>query len=41
MGKIAGLGENFILLEIAEGVEIKVRRSSVGAVMPKGTLKEL
>jgi preprotein translocase subunit YajC len=41
MGKIADLGENFILLDIAEGVEIKVRRASVAAVMPKGTLKEL
>jgi preprotein translocase subunit YajC len=41
MGKIADIGDNFILLEIAEGVEIKVRRASVAAVMPKGTLKEL
>jgi preprotein translocase subunit YajC len=41
MGKIANLGDNFIQLEIADGVEIKVRRSSVSAVMPKGTLKEL
>ncbi len=41
MGKIVNLGDNFILLEIADGVEIKVRRTSVGAVMPKGTLKEL
>lgn len=41
MGKIVNLGDNFILLEVAEGVEIKVRRTSVGAVMPKGTLKEL
>ncbi len=41
MGKIANLGDNFILLEVAEGVEIKVRRTSISAVMPKGTLKEL
>lgn len=41
MGKITNLGDNFIQLEVAEGVEIKVRRSSVAAVMPKGTLKEL
>ncbi len=41
MGKIANIGDNFVLLEVAEGVEIKVRRTSVSAVMPKGTLKEL
>ncbi len=41
MGKIADLGDNFILLEVAEGINIKVRRTSVAAVMPKGTLKEL
>ena len=41
MGKIANLGDNFVQLEVADGVEIKVRRTSVSAVMPKGTLKEL
>jgi len=41
MGKITNLGDNFILLEIAEGVEVKIRRQSVATVMPKGTLKEL
>lgn len=41
VGKITDLGENFAKLEIAEGVEVKVRRSAVAGVMPKGTLKEL
>ncbi len=41
MGKIVNLGDNFVQLEVADGVEIKVRRTSVSAVMPKGTLKEL
>ncbi len=41
MGKITNMGDNFILLEIAEGVEVKIRRQSVSTVMPKGTLKEL
>lgn len=41
MGKITDLGENFVQLEIAEGVEVKVRRQSIAAVMPKGTLKDL
>ena len=41
MGKITALGENFAQVEIAKGVEVKVRRQAIGSVMPKGTLKEL
>jgi len=41
MGKVVDLGENFAKLEIADGVVVKIRRQSVGAIMPKGTLKEL
>lgn len=40
-GRIVDLGDNFILLEVAEGVRIKVRRMAVEAVLPKGTLQEL
>jgi len=41
MGRLTDLGENFAMVEIAEGIEVKVRRQSVVAVMPKGTLKEM
>lgn len=41
MGRLTDLGENFAMVEIAEGIEVKVRRASVVAVMPKGTLKEM
>lgn len=41
MGKITNLGDNFIQLEVADGVEVKIRRQAVATVMPKGTLKEL
>jgi preprotein translocase subunit YajC len=41
MGRITDLGDNFVSVEIASGVEVKVRRAAVEAVMPKGTLKEL
>lgn len=41
MGKITALGENFAQVEIAKGVEVKIRRHAIGSVMPKGTLKEL
>ncbi|PQJ95448.1 preprotein translocase subunit YajC [Chromatium okenii] len=40
-GRIAEIGDNFVLVEIAEGIQVKVRRSAVESVMPKGTLKDL
>lgn len=40
-GRIADLGDNFALLEVSEGVSVKIRRAAVEAVMPKGTLKDL
>ena len=41
MGKITDIGENFATMEIAEGIEVKIRRQSVAAIMPKGSLEEL
>ncbi len=39
LGKIADVGENFIQLEVANGVDIKVQKHSITTVMPKGTMK--
>ncbi len=39
LGKVTELGEQFIQVEIADGVRIKVQRHTVGALMPKGTIK--
>ena len=41
LGKITGVGENFVTIEIAKDVTINVQKHSVGALMPKGTIKEL
>jgi preprotein translocase subunit YajC len=41
MGKITEVGENFVKVEIADNVVVTVRRTSIEAVMPKGSLKEL
>jgi preprotein translocase subunit YajC len=41
MGRITEVGDNFVKVEVADGVEVTVRRSAVEAVMPKGTLKEM
>ena len=39
LGKIIRVEESFVTLEIAQGVEIKIQRSAVSALMPKGTYK--
>jgi preprotein translocase subunit YajC len=41
MGRVKDLGENFLLIEVASGVEVKVQRHAINSVMPKGTLKTL
>lgn len=41
LGKILDVGENFILVDAGEGVQLKVQRQAVSAVMPKGTTKSL
>ncbi len=40
-GKISKVGENYVSLEVAPGVEIAVQKAAVGNVLPKGTLKSL
>lgn len=37
IGRIAKLGETYLAVEIANGVEIQVQRSAVIQVLPKGT----
>lgn len=39
LGKITKVGDNFITLEIADGLRVQVQRMSVAALMPKGTMK--
>ena len=41
LGRITEVGDNFLLLEVAKGVELKVQKHAVSAIMPKGTLKNL
>jgi preprotein translocase subunit YajC len=41
LGRINDVGENFLVLEIAKDIEVKVQKQSVTQVMPKGTLKTL
>jgi preprotein translocase subunit YajC len=39
LGKIAKIGETYIHVEVASGVEVQVQRASVIQVLPKGTIK--
>ncbi len=41
LGKITELGENFVVVEISKGIEVKVQRHAVAATLPKGTTKTL
>ena len=40
LGRITNVGDNFVSMEIADGVEIKVQKQSVQTMMPKGTIKD-
>ena len=39
VGKISKIGETYIGVEIATGVEVQIQRSAVVQVLPKGTIK--
>jgi preprotein translocase subunit YajC len=41
LGKIASLDENYIVLTVAERVDLKFQRVHIHAVLPKGTLKSI
>ena len=38
MGKIVGIKDDTIDLEISKGINIKVRKNSVSTVLPKGSI---
>ena len=39
LGRVAKMGDSFISVEIASGVEVQVQRGAVAQVLPKGTFK--
>ncbi len=39
LGKVSKLGDSYLGLEIANGVEVQIQRSAVVQVLPKGTIK--
>jgi preprotein translocase subunit YajC len=41
VGKVTQVGENFVSVEIADNIEVKVQKHAIGSVLPKGTMKTL
>ena len=39
LGRITEVGEIFVTLEVADGVRLRVQRTQISQLMPKGTLK--
>ncbi len=41
LGQITDVSEQFLKVEVADGVVLKIQRQTVAAVMPKGTFKSI
>jgi preprotein translocase subunit YajC len=39
IGKVSKLGDSYVGLELAQGVEVQLQRSAIVQVLPKGTIK--
>ena len=39
LGRISEVGDQFVTVEVADGVQVKVQRHTIAQVLPKGTLK--
>ena len=39
LGRITDVGDTLVTLELAEGVRVKVQKSAVSQLLPKGTMK--
>ena len=39
LGKITNIGDNFVTLEVSDGLEVRVQRMAISTLMPKGTIR--
>jgi preprotein translocase subunit YajC len=39
LGRITEVGDNFMQIEVADNVQLKIQKQSVSSLMPKGTIK--
>lgn len=41
LGKVLRVNEQFIVITIAEGIEVKIQKQAISATLPKGTMKTI
>jgi len=41
LGKVTKLDDHYVALQVADNVTLKMQKSSVAAVLPKGTIKSI
>jgi preprotein translocase subunit YajC len=41
LGKVAKVTDDYVVVEISNGLEIKMQKSSIQATLPKGTIKSI
>ena len=41
VGKVTKVDDQFMVIEVADGIELKVQRQAVTAALPKGTIKNI
>ena len=41
LGKVTKVNDDYIAVEISDGVQIKLQKSSVDAALPKGTINQI
>ncbi len=39
LGRVTDLSDHYVTVEIAEGVNVKIQRQAVQAILPKGSIK--
>jgi preprotein translocase subunit YajC len=41
VGRVTKVEDDFVKVQVADNVELRIQKSAVGATLPKGTLKSL
>lgn len=41
LGKVTRVSDDYVAIEVAENVELKIQKSSVAAALPKGTISNI
>lgn len=41
LGKVTKVSDDYITVEVAEGIELNLQKSAVAAALPKGTIKSI